>query len=38
MALWVASLECTLDISRARAELGYTPVVSIEAGLAALRG
>jgi nucleoside-diphosphate-sugar epimerase len=38
MALWVASLECTLDISRARAELGYTPVVSIEAGLAGLRG
>jgi nucleoside-diphosphate-sugar epimerase len=36
MALWVASLECTIDISRARAELGYAPVVSIEEGLAGL--
>jgi nucleoside-diphosphate-sugar epimerase len=36
MALWVASLECTIDISRARAELGYAPVVSIDEGLAAL--
>jgi nucleoside-diphosphate-sugar epimerase len=36
MALWVSSLECTIDISRARAELGYAPVVSIDDGLAAL--
>jgi nucleoside-diphosphate-sugar epimerase len=36
MALWVASLECTIDISRARAEFGYAPVVSIDDGLAAL--
>ena len=36
MALWVSSLECTIDISRARAELGYAPVVSIEDGLAGL--
>jgi nucleoside-diphosphate-sugar epimerase len=36
MALWVSSLECTIDISRARAELGYAPVVSIEEGLAGL--
>jgi nucleoside-diphosphate-sugar epimerase len=36
MALWVSSLECTIDISRARAELGYEPVVSIDDGLAAL--
>jgi nucleoside-diphosphate-sugar epimerase len=35
-ASWFASLECTLDDSRARAELGYTPVVTREAGLAAL--
>jgi nucleoside-diphosphate-sugar epimerase len=35
-ASWVASLECTLDDSRARAELGYAPVVTREAGLAAL--
>ncbi len=33
---WFASLECTLDDSRARAELGYAPVVTREAGLAAL--
>jgi nucleoside-diphosphate-sugar epimerase len=37
MALWVSSLECTIDISRAQAELGYAPVVSIDDGLAGLR-
>ena len=36
MALWVSSLECTIDISRARSELGYAPVVSIDEGLAGL--
>jgi nucleoside-diphosphate-sugar epimerase len=36
MALWVSSLECTIDISRARAELGYAPVISREQGLAGL--
>lgn len=36
MALWVSSLECTIDISRARSELGYSPVVSIDDGLAEL--
>jgi nucleoside-diphosphate-sugar epimerase len=35
-ASWVASQECTLDDSRARAELGYAPVVGRSAGLAAL--
>jgi nucleoside-diphosphate-sugar epimerase len=35
-AVWVASLECTLDDSRARAELGYGPVISRADGLAAL--
>ena len=35
-AAWVASLECTLDDSRARADLGYAPVLSREDGLAAL--
>jgi nucleoside-diphosphate-sugar epimerase len=35
-AVWVASLECTLDDSRARADLGYEPVVSRDDGLAAL--
>jgi nucleoside-diphosphate-sugar epimerase len=36
MALWVSSLECTIDISRASAELGYAPVKSIDDGLAEL--
>ncbi len=35
-ALWAASQECTLDISRARAELGYRPIRSREEGLAEL--
>ncbi len=35
-AVWVASQECTIDISKARAELGYEPVMSIERGLAEL--
>ena len=37
-AVWVSSLECTIDISRARAELGYEPVRTIDSGLAELRG
>jgi nucleoside-diphosphate-sugar epimerase len=36
-AVWVASQECTIDIARARAELGYTPVKSRNEGLAELR-
>jgi nucleoside-diphosphate-sugar epimerase len=36
-AVWVASLECTIDISHAREELGYEPVKSREEGLAELR-
>jgi nucleoside-diphosphate-sugar epimerase len=36
-ALWAASLDCTLDDSKARSELGYAPVVSREEGLAELR-
>jgi nucleoside-diphosphate-sugar epimerase len=35
-AVWVSSLECTIDISRARAELGYSPVKSIDDGLSEL--
>jgi nucleoside-diphosphate-sugar epimerase len=35
--VWVSSQECTIDISRARAELGYAPVKSREEGLAELR-
>ena len=36
-ATWVASDECTLDIGRAREELGYEPVRTREEGLAELR-
>jgi nucleoside-diphosphate-sugar epimerase len=36
-AFWVSSQECTIDISKARRELGYAPVRSREEGLAALR-
>jgi nucleoside-diphosphate-sugar epimerase len=35
-AVWVSGLECTLDDSRARADLGYAPVISRADGLAAL--
>jgi nucleoside-diphosphate-sugar epimerase len=36
-AVWVSSLECTIDISKARRELGYAPVKRREDGLAELR-
>ncbi|MGH2823992.1 MAG: NAD-dependent epimerase/dehydratase family protein, partial [Thermoleophilaceae bacterium] len=36
-AVWVSSRECTLDISRAREELGYEPLKTREAGLEELR-
>ncbi|MBA3300442.1 MAG: NAD-dependent epimerase/dehydratase family protein [Thermoleophilaceae bacterium] len=36
IALWLSSLETTLDDSRAREELGYRPVKSIDDGLAEL--
>jgi nucleoside-diphosphate-sugar epimerase len=36
-AVWASSQECTIDISRARRELGYRPVTSREAGLQALK-
>jgi nucleoside-diphosphate-sugar epimerase len=35
-AVWASSQECTIDISRAKRELGYRPVTSREEGLAAL--
>ena len=34
--VWVSSKECTLDISRARTELGYEPVRTRDEGLAEL--
>jgi len=35
---WLLTQECTIDISKARSELGYEPIVSHEQGLAQLRG
>jgi nucleoside-diphosphate-sugar epimerase len=37
-AVWISSQECTIDISKARSELGYEPVKDRETGLAELRG
>ena len=36
-SVWASGLECTIDISRARSELGYAPVRSIADGLDELR-
>ena len=36
--VWVSALECTIDDSRARSELGYREVKTREQGLAELRG
>jgi nucleoside-diphosphate-sugar epimerase len=33
LAYWLASQECTIDISRARSELGYAPVKTIDQGM-----
>jgi nucleoside-diphosphate-sugar epimerase len=35
--VWVSSQECTIDISLARAELGYAPVISRAEGMEELR-
>ena len=35
--VWLSSLEATIDISKARSELGYEPRVSIDEGLKRLR-
>jgi nucleoside-diphosphate-sugar epimerase len=37
-AYWLSALECTIDISRARDELGYEPVRTIADGMTELRG
>lgn len=34
---WLLTQECTIDISKARSELGYSPIVNHEQGLAELR-
>ena len=35
-AVWNSTLECTIDDSKARSELGYSPVISVEDGIAAM--
>lgn len=37
LAYWLSAQECTLDISRAREELGYAPVKTREQGMAELK-
>jgi nucleoside-diphosphate-sugar epimerase len=34
--VWLSSQECTIDISKARRDLGYEPVISRAEGLAAM--
>ena len=36
LAAWNSALECTVSDAKARADLGYRPVISREEGLAAL--
>lgn len=36
LVLWLSSLETTIDITRARTELGYAPVRSVDDGMAQL--
>jgi nucleoside-diphosphate-sugar epimerase len=36
-AVWASGMECTIDIARARSDLGYAPVKERAAGLAELR-
>lgn len=37
-AVWVSSQECTIDISKARSELGYAPIKDRDTGLTELAG
>lgn len=37
MSMWVSSRECTIDITKARTELGYQPMKTQQQGLAELR-
>jgi nucleoside-diphosphate-sugar epimerase len=37
-AVWISSQECTINISKARGELGYEPIKDRESGLAELAG
>jgi nucleoside-diphosphate-sugar epimerase len=37
LAVWLSARECTIDISKARRELGYEPVKTVAVGMAELR-
>jgi nucleoside-diphosphate-sugar epimerase len=37
LAYWLSAQECTIDITRARQELGYEPVRTIPEGMEGLR-
>jgi nucleoside-diphosphate-sugar epimerase len=37
LAVWLSAMEATIDITRARTELGYAPVTTIDEGLEELR-
>jgi hypothetical protein len=37
LAVWLSSLECTIDTSHAQSELGYKPVKTIAEGMEELR-
>ena len=37
LALWLSSQECTIDITKAREELGYEPVIGLDEGLEEMR-
>jgi nucleoside-diphosphate-sugar epimerase len=37
LAVWLSAVETTIDITRARTELGYAPVRTIDEGLEELR-
>jgi nucleoside-diphosphate-sugar epimerase len=38
LAVWLSSLETTIDISKARTQLGYAPVITIDEGMRRLEG
>ena len=37
LAVWLSARECTIDTSKARRDLGYAPVKTVEQGMAELR-
>ncbi|MBA2515138.1 MAG: hypothetical protein H0V26_12570, partial [Solirubrobacterales bacterium] len=37
LAYWLSAQECTIDITKARRDLGYEPVTSREDGLEEMR-